>query len=466
VVARPASLRALFELGLVITVPLLLLVVLYFHWGAGPQRLAALCVLFGVVLWSSARRGYLVSLWEPGRRRQLLAGLALLLFGMNVRSFVRDIARGGECLTDMGRPSICAGEWLREARNPWAECLPRPRGRIRVTDTLSWCLAVGGCIDRKAGGPYQDWTHHGPGFDFMDGFKYGPLTALVYMPFVHTLRERGVFGVNFAFWLVQCALLWWLARAAYPQIRSAPWRTWLIFLVPIAIPSALLFPKLKIHALGGEFVLAPPEHHTFVLELTQRCSNDIIPVVLGLGAVLLAARKRSVAAGVLLGLSLGAKQLPGLFLCFLLPRLSGVQPRRLLLAVFGTALLVYLPFFAWAPREMFANLVLFSMLRPTNSSSVRGYIPAEYDGWVSLAQLAVVVAVLWHFYRHAPRDLPGVMRSLTLLSIGFVALNKVVHGNYLVWLEPWLALLLAGVPYAALPATTPQATPALRPAED
>jgi uncharacterized RDD family membrane protein YckC len=58
------------------------------------------------------------------------------------------------------------------------------------------------------------------------------------------------------------------------------------------------------------------------------------------------------------------------------------------------------------------------------------------------------------------------MRSLTLLSIGFVALNKVVHGNYLVWLEPWLALLLAGVPYAALPATTPQATPALRPAED
>jgi hypothetical protein len=451
VVARSASRRALLELGLVVTVPLLLLTVLYFHWGAGPQRLLALTVLFGFVAWVSARRGYVASLWESDERRWLLAACVVALFGLHVSVFAHDIARGGECLTDMGRPSICAGEWLRQRLNPWAECVKRPRGPLHVTDTWTWCLAWDGCIDRKAGGTYQNWTHHGPGFDFMDGFKYGPLAALAYMPFVHSLRERGLFSVNFACWLVQFALLGLLARAAYPRVRSAPWRSWLILLLPSVIPNEQIFPSLKIHALGGVFPLVPPEQHTLVLELTQRCSNDIIPVVLVLGATLLAARGRSLGAGVLLGLSLAAKQLPGLLLCCLLPRLQGVRPLRLLAAAVATAAFVYLPFFVWAPREMFANLVLFSLLRPTNSSSIRGYIPAEYDGWVSLAQLVVVALVLGHFYWRSARDLPALLRSVTLLTIGFVALNKVVHGNYLLWLEPWLALVLGGIPYAPAP---------------
>ncbi|HEY2736642.1 MAG TPA: hypothetical protein VGI70_21730, partial [Polyangiales bacterium] len=354
------STRLALELGIVVTTPLLLLAVRYFSWGAGIQRLLALALLFGFVAWATRRRGYVVSLFEHGRRHQLLGLFTLGLFVLHVHSFLRDIERGGECLTDMGRPSICAGEWLRAGKNPWSECAPRPRGRIPIVDTWSWCLEGGGCIDRKAGGTYKTWTHHGPGFDFMDGYKYGPLLALSYMPFVHALRERGLFLVNFAFWLAQCGLLFALARACFPTQRSAGFRTLAIMLLPLIVPNARLFPKLQIHALGELFTLTAPEQNTFVLELTQRCSNDIIPVVWMMAATLLAVLGRSRIAGVLLGLSLGAKQLPGLFLCALLPRLRIVRARSLFVALLITAAIVYLPFLFWAPREMLANLVLFS----------------------------------------------------------------------------------------------------------
>ena len=109
---------------------------------------ALIDVLFVFVAWVTARRGYLTSIGS-GRRSWILALFAVLLFGLHVRLFVRDIGRGGACLTDMGRPSICAGEWLRQGLNPWAQCVQRPRARGPVTDTWSWCVAGGECIGRE-----------------------------------------------------------------------------------------------------------------------------------------------------------------------------------------------------------------------------------------------------------------------------------------------------------------------------
>ena len=64
------------------------------------------------------------------------------------------------------------------------------------------------------------------------------------------------------------------------------------------------------------------------------------------------------------------------------------------------------------------------------------------------------------------QDLPELLRSAALLVIGFVALNKIVHGNYLLWIQPLLALVLAGVTrerpaaVASAPAASPPAAPA------
>ena len=459
-----AWLRAIAEGVLVALVPVLLLLIRYFSWGAGPLRLLVYAVLFTFVALATARRSYLSSIWEVGQRHLWLAVLAgglLLLHGLQ---FVRDIQRGGVCLTDMGRPSICAGEWLRRGMNPWAECAPQltavERRALPRGDTYSECLKQDRCIDRKAGGTYRDWTHHGPGLDFMDGYKYGPVTALVYAPLTHGLRERGLFLVNFVFWLAHALLVWALARVAYPVQRAAPARSLIGWLLPLVLPMSLVLPSLKLHAFGGDLSLSPPEPDTFILELTRRCSNDIIPVVLGLAALYAAARRRAALAGIFLGLSLAAKPLPGLLLCLLLPGLIEGRAFRLLLWAAGTAALCYLPVFVWAPRELIANLVLFSFLRPTNSSSIRAYLPPEWEGAVSGLQLLMCVILVVSFYRSGPRDLARLLRSSALLCLAFVALNKVVHGNYLLWLQPLLALALGGLPFrppvrARARATTP-----------
>jgi hypothetical protein len=444
--------RLLLELGLVMGTPLLLHLVRYFSWGAAVGRLAMLALLFAFVSAATRHRGYLTSVFESRRRVLLLVALVATLGALHVWLFARDIARGGECLTDMGRPSICAGEWLRRGLNPWADCADRPARSERskaAANTWSWCVWGDRCIDRRAGHAYPGWSHHGPGFDFMDGYKYGPLMALTYAPFVHELRERGLYVVNMVFWLAQCVLIMLLARAAYPAVRSAPWRALLILLLPLAIPTAAFLPTLQIGSPGDVHELSAPEPNTFILELTRRCSNDIIPVVLALLATLLAARRRSRAAGVLLGLSLASKHLPGLLLCLLLPRLQGVRGRALLSATVATTTLCYLPFFLWGPREMFANLVLFSVVRPTNSSSIRGELPASLESLVTCAQLALCAILAVQFHRRGCRDLGALLRAGALLCIAFVALNKVVHGNYLLWLQPFVALALAGLPYAS-----------------
>jgi hypothetical protein len=462
VAAARAGAAALLELGLLALAPALLLTIRYFSWGAGPWRLFCYGALFGFV-WLVTRRAWFVEQWEAPRRRALLSALAAALVLAHGFGLARDVAQGGECLTDMGRPSLCAGEWLMRGLNPWADCVPKAQARAhRDGSTWSLCLAGGTCIDRKAGGTYRDWTHHGPGFDFMDGYKYGPLLVLAYAPLAHLFQERGLFIVNSLFWIAQLLLLIGLARVAYPTQRAAPARAVLGWLLPLALPVGWL-PTFKLAALGGSFTISPPEHDTFILELTRRCANDMIPVGLGLFAILLAARQRPIAAGGVLGLSLAAKQLPGLLLCLLLPRMAAVDFRRLLLAALLVTALCYWPPLLWAPRELFANLVLFGFLRPTNSSSIRAYLPPALEGLVAATQLGLTLWVALDFGRGQRRDLPALLRSAALISIVFVALNKVVHGNYLLWLQPFVALALAGLPFRPAPALTrppPEASPA------
>lgn len=443
---------AIFELALIVVPPSVLILARYFSWGAGPIRVA-LCGLLAAIVWlATRRRAYLASPWDIGKRAFLLAALSGGLLALHVEHFVADIRHGGECLTDMGRPSICAGEWLRRGHNPWAECIPRltaaERRALGKGSTWAECVNYDLCIDRKAGGSYKDWTHHGPGFDFMDGYKYGPLTALAYAPFVHTLRERGLFSVNFLYWIAHAVLIVLLARAAFPEQPAAAWRALLGYLLPLVLPLARWLPSAKVITFWGDFELTPPEQDTFVLELTRRCANDIIPVVLGMLAIWLAARRRSAASGCALGLSLAAKPLPGLLLWLFLPGLHGVNARRFMIAVVVTATVSYLPVFLWSPRELIANMFLFSVLRPTNGSSIRPYLPDWLESLVSPLQVASLVWLVVHFYRHPEqRDLAGLLRVTAIATILFVALNKVVHGNYLLWIQPLVALALAGLPF-------------------
>jgi hypothetical protein len=128
--------------------------------------------------------------------------------------------------------------------------------------------------------------------------------------------------------------------------------------------------------------------------------------------------------------------------------MQGVNARRFMVATVVTATVCYLPVFLWSPRELIANMFLFSVLRPTNGSSIRPYLPDWLESLVSPLQVACLVWLVVHFYRHPEqRDLAGLLRVTAIATILFVALNKVVHGNYLLWIQPLVALALAGLPF-------------------
>jgi hypothetical protein len=447
--SRAARIRALLtELLVVIGAPALLMLVRAFSWGAGTYRFFTLCSLTLFVALASSRRTKIASLFDQGRARDVLLACVLALFGVQAGAFVLDIVRGDPCVTDMGRPSICAGEWLIRHKNPWAECwtskVAEPEKGQEPT-TFQWCVRANLCIDRKVGPSYRNFNHHAPGFEFMDGYKYGPLMALSYLPATHVLGERGLYLTNFVFWLGMLALVFRIARAAYPTPASGL-RALFGFLVTVAIPLGLI-PQLSFMSLGTLRHITPPSPLEFVRELTTTCSNDVIPIALLLATIALAASRRSVAAGVLIGLSMAAKQLPAPLIGLLLLRMDGVAWRKLLAAAVVTTTLAYLPFFAWAPREMVANLLLFNFVRPTNSSSIRRYLPEGFEVLVSLAQLATVGLCILHFYRKKQRSLGELLPVATVLILSFVTLNKIVHGNYLVWAQPFIALTLSGAPF-------------------
>jgi hypothetical protein len=75
-------------------------------------------------------------------------------------------------------------------------------------------------------------------------------------------------------------------------------------------------------------------------------------------------------------------------------------------------------------------------------------LPAGVESLVSLAQLAVVALCVLYFVRKTERTLAALLPVATVLIVLFIALNKVVHGNYLLWVQPFVALALAGAPYA------------------
>ena len=452
-----APLRVLAELGLVLVGPCLLLLADYFSYGAGLQRFVVLVGLFAFVLFATSRWLRLRSAFVRGVGRGLLVLAVVGSFALAAVQFWRDARKGVECWTDMGRPSVCAGELLLAGFNPWAECVPRKAKLHEPSASMKWCMKLGGCVDWRDGG--KRWKHHGPGFDFMDGYKYGPLTALLYFPATHRLQEAGLAWVNLLFWLATLGLLVAVAHAAFPNVRASGWRALLVFLLPAVLPANRLLERVEFTALGRDYVLDQPPAAVFVRLLTFVCSNDLIPVCFALLGCWCALRGRSLLAGVQLGLSLASKQLPGLLIALLLLRLRGVDARRFALGTVLTAALFYLPFFAWGPKEMIANLVLFNAVRPSNSSSVRRFLPSDLEPLVSVAQLAFSAFVIVRFMRAERRDGPALVRSACLLMIGFVMLNKIVHGNYLLWIQPLLALAIAGLPFSAERATNGRPTP-------
>ncbi len=241
------------------------------------------------------------------------------------------------------------------------------------------------------------------------GYKYLPVTLAVYAPLALALGVRGIVLTNLVLQGTTAAALARLAARGGGQVAG---------LVAATLYLSLPFPAYQLFARGA---------------------NDLVPV-LGLLLALLALERRPFLAGLLLGLSLAAKPMPGAAALFCLVPGRGARVRYFAGIVVG--LLPILPFALADPGALWSNIVLFAAQRPIDDTSWLYGLP----GAAVLAARALAAAALIALYVRAWRRAPGRGSGLAPAAAAILVVFAVgpdMHHNYYLWFIPLFAVLAA-----------------------
>lgn len=313
------------------------------------------------------------------------------------------------------------------------------RGRLTYVNDIGWttvravqALEVGRSLYASQLDPQRDLPRAGPGYDWFMGYKYGPLVPRFYAPFLRWAGgPRGLFWGNAL--LLAVAVLVVASLAARAAGADAA----------LAAAAALLWPQMV------------------RFELFDRGVNDLLSTALCALALLLACARpaapalRAVLAGAAVGLSISAKPLPGALLLLVLP---GTVPAAPLAAGLAAGLAPLLPDLLATPRELLANLVLFNVARPGDSTGAGAALPAWLAWSPQVVGLGLAIATAAR-YQRGPRTARELVIASALLVTVFLAGGKLIHRNYLIWWLPLAAAALGAACYPARPAAAPPRPP-------
>lgn len=239
-------------------------------------------------------------------------------------------------------------------------------------------------------------------------FPYFPLQFMAYAPLIFLFKAKAIYIGNYLFYLASVWLVFRISSRVYKSegigLLSA-----VIMLEPFLMPHELFFQGV----------------------------SDIIPVCLALAAVYYT--RKPEASGLLTGLSLAAKQIPGGFLFALL--FLKTRARKFYLAFVLPILLLVLPFFLW-DRDNFMYFVLLQYMgRPADSTSIAYYLPAGVSAVWTLAGLVGILGVLYWWFREKEWGELKLLYGISWIMIVFLIFNSMVHRNYLITLIPLVAIL-------------------------
>jgi hypothetical protein len=253
-----------------------------------------------------------------------------------------------------------------------------------------------------------------------NGFKYLPMMAVTFLPLGVVWGERGVVATNLLLDLSVGGLAFLLGSRI--GSRGIGFFAALLYLVVPLVP----------------------------FEIFQQGVTDLAAVVPILGALWILEKKPGL-AGMLVGLSLSTKLLPGaLFVLCCLPN-SG---RWRYLGGLILGLVPSLVFLALSPTDFIANTVLFSALRPGDSTSWLYTMP-EFSLVARLAFVALFLGVGVYVWFKRPTIVDRCSLGV-LCTLGAILSGPVSHRNYQLWWLPFFAVLVAS-------AATWQRTPAMSP---
>jgi hypothetical protein len=332
----------------------------------------------------------------PARRlasTRLVGGVLLvaLVLLVGYRGWQAEQARrdGAAPTIDIGQTTIASVQLVREAKDPYTE-------RIDY---------------------YGDQSRPGgTGFSHFAGFKYGPVMTAAYYPGVRS-------GGNGGYYLTTALALLLCAAAAGAWALSS------------AGPAA--------GAGAAALVLAVP---FLQLELFREGINDLVPVgllLLGFALRSRGGRLGAYGAGVALGLSIGAKLLPGALLALPLVAAGGRRRLPTLATAIAVALASHLPALLRSPREVVSNLVLFNLHRPLDRTGLLDGLPAATRPLVRIAAYICLALVLVLLLRRRTLGQGEVAAySCVALALLFAA-SPVLHRNWLFWFVPFVAVAVA-----------------------
>lgn len=282
------------------------------------------------------------------------------------------------------------------------------------------------------------------GFRYYHGYKYLPAMLLVYAPLAVKWEFPGIMFTNYLLFIAVGVLIYLLGgRGCRPE--AGGWRS--DAGDRSATDSGLQPTDSGLSTAGLRGLVLYLSLGLIGLELFEKGVNDfaqMAPLLLGFYAL---SRGRMTLAGVAVGFSLGAKLLPGAIIALMFLPLA--WNRRFVFAAVFTALALYLPFLLWHPREFIANVFLFNLDRPPNTSSIAYYLPKEWQRpwlWTG-GTLSVMLLAGWLLKRG--KDWRGlVFMSMAVVTV-FLLFGPMVHRNYLLWVIPLYCVVLAWSAYPA-----------------
>lgn len=310
-----------------------------------------------------------------GRRAILLAVLVVFL-GFHVANWTEHRRAAGVLVEDVGRTTIAADHLLLQGKNPYAAP-----------------------VDPQGGSP--------PSTRF-DGYKYLPVTMGVYFPsaMLFSNGSQAIVATNLVLSLMAALALGVCVRKE------------------ISLDAALLCATLF-------FMSEVVSYEEVVFG-----SNDVVPMLLATAA--LCNLERRFVCGVLVGLAIAAKPLPGVLW---IPILLTPRGTKGCAAGIGVGLLPCLPFLLWNPVAMIDNTLLFASSRGWAPAAALYHAPAAVRIAAQLAVIGVYLAVGLRNWS-APASLIRRCCYAAVLSLGLELAAPFVHQNYFIW---WYMPLCAAV---------------------
>jgi hypothetical protein len=348
--------------------------------------------------------------WNHGIARSVTVVLGTALFALAVRRPLdRDASRRGWQWLILGAALLQLA--VRAAMLLSAPANPEPTPIGKTTLVALKVLASGGSLYASTIDPQPWLPTRGLGLEFFSGYKYGPLVLRYFQPFIVACEgPKGLYVGN-------AVLLAVLAILCFVLVRRLDRST----LTAVCAAATLLLPPYLYR------------------ELFVQGINDPLPLTLALAALVAIRAEAPAVSGLLLGLSMVCKSLPGLFI---VPLLLGHPRRGRILVGIALGLSWFLPYLWATPRELVANLVIFNLKRPPDCTSLLFFLPDGLRVPVGALGPIGILAVVWR-YHQGERTVPRILGATALMITLFLATGKVIHQNYCVWLAPFAGIALA-----------------------